>query len=97
MKKWSSFLAVLLCMILFSSCVHQQPQIEPLLEGRKFGFWGGLWHGMIATIMFVVHWFDNSVLVYAPNNNGGWYMFGFLVGVGGFAGSIKVTTSNKKR
>jgi len=50
-------------------------------ESAPVGFWYGLWHGMIAVIAFVVSLFDDMVSVYAINNSGGWYDFGFLLGI----------------
>lgn len=44
-------------------------------------FWYGLWHGVIAFISLVIHLFNDTVLVYERNNTGGWYDFGFLLGV----------------
>jgi hypothetical protein len=46
------------------------------------GFWYGLWHGMIMPIAFIVSLFDNDVAMYAIYNNGGWYNFGYLLGIG---------------
>lgn len=55
------------------------------------GFWQGLWHGMIFPITFFVSLFNHDVGVYAAVNNGGWYNFGFFLGVamsmGGGAGA----------
>ena len=45
------------------------------------GFWLGLWHGFIFPIAWVVSLFVNSVSLYAVPNNGGWYDFGFFIGV----------------
>jgi hypothetical protein len=45
------------------------------------GFWYGLWHGIISVISLVIHLFNDSVAVYETNNTGGWYDFGFLLGV----------------
>ncbi|MEJ2142311.1 MAG: hypothetical protein P8Y24_08150 [Gammaproteobacteria bacterium] len=45
------------------------------------GFWYGLWHGIISVIALVIHIFNDSVLVYETRNSGGWYDFGFLLGV----------------
>jgi hypothetical protein len=45
------------------------------------GFWYGLWHGIIALISLIIHIFNDSVVVYETNNSGGWYDFGFLLGV----------------
>lgn len=51
------------------------------------GFFTGLWHGWIAVFAMIGHIFDSSIAVYSVPNNGGWYDFGFLLGVGGFGGS----------
>jgi len=45
------------------------------------GFWYGLWHGIISMLTLVIHIFNDSVIVYEMNNSGGWYDFGFLLGV----------------
>jgi hypothetical protein len=54
------------------------------------GFWLGLWHGIISPVTFVISLFTRSVEMYEVHNNGGWYNFGFLLGVsiilGGSAG-----------
>jgi len=79
---------ILLALILFSSCADVQ-QIEACKTGHTYGFWGGLWHGIIAPVAFVGSLFSDDIAVWAVNNNGGWYTFGFLIGVGslGFGGS----------
>jgi hypothetical protein len=45
------------------------------------GFWKGLWHGFIVLFTFIVSLFSDSVRIYEVNNTGGWYDFGFLLGV----------------
>ena len=56
------------------------------VEGAKpAGFWGGLWHGIIAPIAFIVSLFNDDVSVWETKNNGKLYEFGFLLGVGAFA------------
>ncbi|HEY3372948.1 MAG TPA: hypothetical protein VGK10_19010 [Prolixibacteraceae bacterium] len=79
---------VLIAVIIFSSCAEVQ-NVDACRIGQTYGFFGGLWHGMIAPFSFVVSLFSDHVAVWAVNNNGGWYTFGFLIGVGslGFGGS----------
>lgn len=79
---------VLFALLFFSSCAEVQ-NIEACKVGHTYGFFGGLWHGIIAPVSFVVSLFSDTVAVWAVNNNGGWYTFGFLIGVGslGFGGS----------
>lgn len=50
------------------------------------GFWAGLWHGIIAPFAFVIGLFTDRVEIYERANSGGWYDFGFLLGVFCFGG-----------
>lgn len=45
------------------------------------GFWLGLWHGLISPITLIISWFSDTVGIYAVRNRGGWYDFGFMIGV----------------
>jgi hypothetical protein len=45
------------------------------------GFLLGLWHGFIFPVAWVLSLFLPEVAVYAVPNDGGWYDFGFFVGV----------------
>jgi hypothetical protein len=79
---------VLLALLVCSSCADVQ-LVEACKTGHTYGFFGGLWHGIIAPASFVGSLFFDDIAVWAVNNNGGWYSFGFLLGVGslGFGGS----------
>jgi hypothetical protein len=70
-------------LIILSSCA-QREIVDSCLTGHQYGFWGGLWHGIIAPIDFVVMLFNHSITMYAQNNNGAWYAIGFLIGSGGW-------------
>jgi hypothetical protein len=52
---------------------------------RPAGFWAGLWHGIIAPLLFWVSLLNPGVRVYETNNKGRRYDFGFLLGVGAWA------------
>ncbi|MDA3937638.1 MAG: hypothetical protein PF636_12455, partial [Actinomycetota bacterium] len=45
------------------------------------GFWLGLWHGFIVLFTFLISLFRDNVTIYEVSNNGGWYNFGYLLGV----------------
>ena len=45
------------------------------------GFWMGLWHGLIFPLAWFVSLFASNISVYAVPNNGGWYNFGFFLGI----------------
>lgn len=49
--------------------------------GNIAGFWRGFWHGIIAPLMFIVSLFKDNVGIYETHNNGGWYNFGFILGL----------------
>lgn len=66
--------------------------VEQCVANDLYGFWGGLWHGIIAPISFVLSLFMDDVAMYAVNNTGGWYDFGFVLGAGIlFGGSGKAS------
>jgi hypothetical protein len=52
-----------------------------LARARPAGFLGGLWHGFIAPVTFLVSLFAAGVSIYETHNNGRWYEFGFILGV----------------
>lgn len=78
MKKTIFFLAII---FLLTSCADNQPNISGI-EGHVYGFWGGLWHGIIVPFDFIGSLIWDDVSVYAINNNGAWYDFGFILGIG---------------
>lgn len=45
------------------------------------GFLLGLWHGFIFPVAWIVSLFMSNVAVYAVPNNGGWYDFGYFLGI----------------
>ena len=68
-------------------------QIDP------FGFWGGLWHGIIAPVDLILMLFRNDITVYATNTNGAFYAFGFILGSGGWGllGGHRMSRSRRHR
>jgi hypothetical protein len=97
MKTSIKVLLLAALVMLFASCAHVVP-VQECVEGTKvYGFWNGLWHGMIAGITFIGSLFNHDIAVYAVNNNGGWYNFGFLLGVGCWSGGGTKVVYNKKK
>lgn len=50
-------------------------------DGSTAGFWLGLWHGIISPFTFLASLFSDKVNLYEVHNSGGWYNFGFIMGV----------------
>jgi hypothetical protein len=90
--KLSLFLAAIL---LLSSCANNEI-IEECLSENTYGFWWGLWHGFIAPFDLIAMIFRDDIIVYAPNNNGIWYAFGFVLGSGGW-GFMGGKSARKKK
>ena len=85
--------------LLLASCAAGDTQFT---QDNPAGFWLGLWHGIIAVVCLIIHLFNDNVAVYEINNVGGWYDFGFLLGViciwsGGSHVSCKTTVEMKRK
>ena len=87
----------LVLIFLFSGCAHKEV-VDACLKGHTYGFWGGLWHGLIAPIGFIGSLIYPDVTMYAQNTNGAWYALGFLIGSGGwgFLGGKGVAKGGKR-
>ncbi|MBU8891768.1 MAG: hypothetical protein KOO66_03265 [Bacteroidales bacterium] len=99
-NNYKKFLSILIIgfvgILLFSSCANKEV-VDACLEGQTYGFWGGLLHGIIAPFDLIAMLFRDDVTVYAQNNNGAWYAFGFIIGSGGWGILGSKGASNKKR
>jgi len=45
------------------------------------GFLLGLWHGLIFPLAWIASLFVPTIAIYAVPNNGGWYDFGYFLGI----------------
>jgi hypothetical protein len=72
-------LAPLLAGLSLSACTATQ-QPDAVASGAP-GFWLGLWHGLIFPLAWIASLFVPSIAVYAVPNNGGWYDFGYFLGI----------------
>lgn len=70
-------LLVLGAALLLTGCATQAGAVEP----QAPGFWWGLLHGFIFPFAWVGSLFSDRIAVYAVPNNGGWYDFGFFLGI----------------
>lgn len=70
-----------IAVLLLTGCADKVSFVEAASH-TAVGFWYGLWHGIISGWAFLISLFTDDVAVYAIYNNGGWYDFGFLWGVG---------------
>ena len=68
-----------LATMLLSACAATQ-QSDAVAAGAP-GFLLGLWHGFIFPVAWIVSLFVPHVAIYAVPNNGGWYDFGYFLGI----------------
>lgn len=69
----SAFLLLAACATQTSSAIAHTPTTP--------GFLLGLWHGFIFPVAWVLSLVMPDVAVYAVPNTGGWYDFGYFVGI----------------
>ena len=80
-------IAVALLAVLAACAPGPNPEVgTPAPDGAVAGFWLGLWHGVIAPVTFVISLFGRGVNVYEVHNSGGWYNFGYVLGLGALVG-----------
>lgn len=84
--------------LLMTSCASPNPVVN-IVQGGEIsqsvidagianpaGFWRGLWHGLTAFFSFWGMVFGFDVGIYETFNTGGWYNFGFALGIGAVFG-----------
>jgi hypothetical protein len=91
-------LLVVIAMLALTACAatQQSDAVAPTAPG----FLLGVWHGFIFPVAWVVSLFAPKVAIYAVPNNGGWYDFGYFLGIVVFgvgARKTQVVTRNVYR
>ena len=72
---------VVLAVLALGACAPGANTVAGADPDVDVGFLYGLWHGVISPVTFVVSLFSSDVGIYEIRNDGGWYDFGFLLGV----------------
>lgn len=70
-----------LCLLPLLALTACAMQVSSGVEADAPGFLFGLWHGFIFPVAWVLSLFMPDVAIYAVPNNGGWYDFGYFIGV----------------
>ncbi len=71
-------LAPLAALAALGACASQAASaVAPAAPGFLFG----LWHGFIFPVAWLLSLFMDDVAIYAVPNNGGWYDFGYFLGI----------------
>jgi hypothetical protein len=72
-------LALVGAVALLAACAATQ-DVTAVDEGAP-GFLLGLWHGFIFPVAWILSLFMEDVAIYAVPNDGGWYDFGYFLGI----------------
>jgi hypothetical protein len=72
-------IAALAPLLLLAACAARQA--SDAVAPAAPGFLLGVWHGFIFPVAWIVSLFMQDVAIYAVPNNGGWYDFGYFVGI----------------
>ena len=73
------FLALAALALALTACIAKQGPGAVNPTGP--GFLEGVLHGFIFPVAWIVSLFTDDIAVYAVPNNGGWYDFGYFIGV----------------
>ena len=78
MNRTRAFVLVALTVALTACIAKQGPGV---VNASGPGFLEGVLHGFIFPVAWIVSLFTDQIAVYAVPNNGGWYDFGYFVGI----------------
>lgn len=78
MTRHNPFFWALLILLTLTACARAG---EGAVAPDAPGFLLGLWHGFIFPVAWVISLFSSDVAIYAVPNNGGWYDFGYFLGI----------------
>ncbi len=87
-------IAIILLMLLSACAPGSNRYNDP---ARKAGFFTGIWHGWIAPISLIVHFFNPNIRIYEPNNSGWTYDFGFYIAIVGGFGGLALSRKKKRK
>jgi len=81
--------------VLLAACARE---VSTAVHPQAPGFLLGLWHGFIFPLSWVGSLFSADIAIYAVPNNGGWYDFGYFLGIVVFGvGARKTSTVYRDR
>lgn len=63
-----------------AACARQSADAVSVAPGTP-GFLAGLWHGFIFPVAWILSLISPRFAIYAVPNNGGWYDFGYFIGI----------------
>lgn len=90
-RKHFPLLILLFIVVSFTSCC---PAIKTT---NTYGFFWGIWHGIIFPFSLLGQLFQLNIGIYALNNVGFWYWLGYCIGFFTLGGSFKASGYKRGR
>jgi hypothetical protein len=84
--KWTTRRKLALSILLIAVTTSCAQQVSYGIEPEAPGFWMGLIQGILLPFAWFGSLFSDSIAIYAVPNNGGWYDFGFVLGLSALGG-----------
>ena len=78
-RRFRARLAAAALPLLLAACAATES--SDAVQPNAPGFLLGVWHGFIFPVAWLISLFSDNVAIYAVPNNGGWYDFGYVLGV----------------
>ena len=88
-------IAALASLMLLAACASQS-DAGIAQDAEAPGFLWGLWHGFVFPWAWIGSLFDPDIAVYAVPNKGGWYDFGFFLGITVLGGGSWFSSKHRK-
>ncbi len=94
-KRSYGLFLIILVLISLTACV---PGDGVNTLSNPAGFFYGIWHGWLAPLTLLLHFFDSNIRLYEVYNVGWWYDFGFYMAIiSGFGGLSLFRNKRKDR
>jgi len=93
----TSKLAIVIGLSLFLAACASQIDAGVAKQAGTPGFFWGLWRGFKIPWSFIGSLVNSEIAVYAVPNRGGWYDFGFFLGVTVFGGGSFFGSKSRRR
>ena len=89
-----AFLALIVWLVI----EHSATQVAAVVDPSGPGFLRGMLHGFLFPFSFIGSLISDKIAIYAVPNNGGWYDFGYFLGIVVFGvGARKTHTVTRDR